>query len=317
MVIKPKKSRTARAGHPIAVVAERTGLSRDVLRVWERRYAAVEPERTPGGQRLYSDAQVDRFLLLAAATKHGRGIKTVATLPTAELERLVAADQAHRPAPPAHADEAAHTAIVEAALARARALDGSSLDRELRRTIALYGIPAFLGEIVPTLMHRIGDEWLAGRLTVAHEHFATAAVLAIIFEALRSMPEAPAAPRLLVATPAGERHAVGAALAATAAALDGWTIIYLGVDVPAADIVAAASTSRADAVALSIVHSYNPAAVVREVHAVRASMPATIPVLTGGALAVKMTKSLQQPGIVVCDSIAGMRRVLAREAQVS
>ena len=315
MVIKPKKSRTARAGHPIAVVAERTGLSRDVLRVWERRYAAVEPERTPGGQRLYSDAQVDRFLLLAAATKHGRGIKTVATLPTAELERLVAADQAHRPAPPAHADEAAHTAIVEVALAHARALDGSSLDRELRRTIALYGIPAFLGEIVPTLMHRIGDEWLAGRLTIAHEHFATAAVLAIIFEALRSMPEAPAAPRLLVATPAGERHAVGAALAATAAALDGWTIIYLGVDVPAADIVAAASTSRADAVALSIVHSYNPAAVVREVHAVRASMPATIPVLTGGALAVKMTKSLQQPGIVVCDSIAGMRRVLAREAQ--
>ncbi len=297
MVIKPKKSRTARAGHPIAVVAERTGLSRDVLRVWERRYAAVEPERTPGGQRLYSDAQVDRFLLLAAATKHGRGIKTVATLPTAELERLVAADQAHRPAPPAHADEAAHTAIVEVALAHARALDGSSLDRELRRTIALYGIPAFLGEIVPTLMHRIGDEWLAGRLTIAHEHFASAAVLAIIFEALRSMPEAPAAPRLLVATPAGDRH--------------------LGVDVPAADIGAAASTSRADAVALSIVHSYNPAAVVREVHAVRASMPATIPVLTGGALAVKMTKSLQQPGIVVCDSIAGMRRVLAREAQVS
>lgn len=115
----------------------------------------------------------------------------------------------------------------------------------------------------------------------------------------------------------GERHAVGAALAATAAALDGWTIIYLGVDVPAADIVAGAATSRADAVALSIVHSSNPAAVVREVHAVRASMPATIPVLTGGALAVKMTKSLEQPGIVVCDSIAGMRRVLARAAQAS
>lgn len=317
MLSKPQKPRQASPGHPIAVVAERTGLSRDVLRAWERRYAAVEPERTPGGQRLYSDAQVDRFLLLAAATKHGRGIKTVASLPTAELELLVAADEAHRPAPPAHADEAVHTEFVEAALAHTRALDGSSLDRELRRTIALFGIPAFLREIVPTLMHRIGDEWRSGQLTIAHEHLATAAVLAIIFEALRSMPETPAARRLLVATPAGERHAVGAALAATAAALDGWTIIYLGVDVPAADIVAGAATSRADAVALSIVHSSNPAAVVREVHAVRASMPATIPVLTGGALAVKMTKSLEQPGIVVCDSIAGMRRVLARAAQAS
>lgn len=317
MVKKPQKPGPASPGHPIAVVAQRTGLSRDILRAWERRYAAVEPGRTSGGQRLYSDAQVDRFRLLAAATKHGRSIKTVASLPTTELERLVAADEAHRPAPPAHADGALHADLAEALLVHAVALDGASLDRQLRRTIARCGIPAFLQEIVPTLMRRIGDEWQAGRLTIAHEHFASAAVLTIILEAMRSVPEAPAAPRLLVATPAGERHTLGAALAAAVAALDGWTIIYLGVDVPAAEIVAAALTSRADAVALSIVHTENPAAIIREVHAVRASLPDTISIITGGEAAVRMTKSLKLTGIVVCDSVAGMRRVLARAAQVS
>jgi methanogenic corrinoid protein MtbC1 len=304
-------------GHPIAVVAERTGLSKDVLRVWERRYAAVEPDRTLGGQRLYSDEQVKRFRLLASATKHGRSIKTVAGLATEELERLVADDDAQRPAPLAPTDASAHIERAEAALVHTRALDGSSLDRELRRTIARHGIPAFLQEIVPNLMHRIGEEWQAGRLTIAHEHLASAAVLAIILEAMRSVPEAPGAPRLLVTTPAGERHAVGAALAAAAAALDGWTIIYLGVDVPAADIVAAASASSADAVALSIVHTDNTAAVVRELHAVRAAMPATIPLLAGGAAAILMAETLAQPGLIVCVTIADMRRVLAREAQAA
>jgi methanogenic corrinoid protein MtbC1 len=295
------------------VVAERTGLSRDVIRVWERRYAAVEPDRSPGGQRLYTDDQVRRFQLLAAATKSGRSIKTVARLSTAELERIIADDEAHRPAALASTTESAHMERVESALAHVRALDGSNLDRELRRTIARHGIPDFLQEIVPTLMHRIGEEWQGGHLSIAHEHLASAAVLAIILEAMRAVPEDPGAPRLLVTTPSGERHAVGAALAAAAAALDGWTIIYLGVDVPSADIVAAASASRADAVALSLVHSDNPAATAREVQAVRTALSANIPVLVGGAAAVRMAAKLSQSGLVVCANVADMRRVLALE----
>jgi len=308
------------SGHPIAVVAERTGLSRDVLRVWERRYAAVEPDRTPGGQRLYSDDQVNRFRLLAAATKRGRRIKAVAGLATSELERLVADDEALRPAPPAPTGESAHAEQAGAALANTRALahtralDGPGLDRELRRAIARHGVPAFLQDIVPTLMHRIGDEWQAGRLTIAHEHLASAAVLAIILEAMRSVPEAPGAPRLLVTTPSGERHAVGAALAATAAALDGWTIIYLGVDVPAADIVAAAEASGARAVAVSVVHSDNPSAVVHELHSVRAALPANVSMFAGGAAAVRMADELVTPGLVVCATVAEMRQLMARES---
>ena len=306
---------TSPFGHPISVAAERTGLSRDVLRVWERRYAAVEPMRTAGGQRLYSNEHIDRFRLLAAATKHGRTISLVAGLATDALRRLVAEDEAERPAPPADSSartHAEHAQVAEAALEYARALDGSALNRELRRTIARHGIAVFLEDVVPTLMYRLGEEWRAGRLMIAHEHVASAAVIAIILEAMRSVPETPEAPRLLVATPASERHAVGAALAAAAAALDGWTIIYLGVDVPAADIVAAAATSNARAVALSFVHTEEPDFVVRELHAVRAALAANVLVIVGGAAASRMADRLTEPGLIVCNSIAEMRRVLPR-----
>ena len=304
---------SASLGHPISVVSERTGLSRDVLRVWERRYAAVEPMRTPGGQRLYSNDNINRFRLLAAATKHGRNISQVAGLTTDALQRLVTEDEAERPEPVPTFDEQAHTERVEAAMQHTRAFDGSALDRELRRTIARHGIPVFLNDVVPALMHRVGSDWQAGRLSIAHEHLASATVIAIILEATRSVPEAPGAPKLLVATPANERHAVGAALAAAAAALDGWTIVYLGVDVPAGDIVAAAVASNARAVALSVVHTDTPDDVMREVHAVRSLLAANVPIIVGGAAAARMADRLTEPGLIVCDTIAGMPGVLPRE----
>jgi DNA-binding transcriptional MerR regulator/methylmalonyl-CoA mutase cobalamin-binding subunit len=298
-------------GHPIAVVAKRTGLSRDVIRMWERRYAAVEPDRTPAGQRLYSDAQVNRVRLLAAATRGGRSIKTVATLPTADLERLVAEDQAQQVPVAATANGSGQRELVAAALAHARVLDGSSLNRELQRSLAMHGIPTLLEDFVPALMHRIGDEWHAGRLTIAQEHLASATVLAIVLKTLRSIPEVPGAPRLLVTTPSGELHAVGAALAAATAALDGWTVTYLGVDVPAAEIVAAAA-GRVDAVALSVVFTNNPAATVRELHGVRAGLPPDIPLIAGGPAAVRMADAIAQPGLVVCANMTDLRRELAR-----
>ena len=82
--------------HPIAVVTERTGLSQDVLRIWERRYRAVVPTRGPGGQRLYSDADIERLTLLHDATRAGRGISRVANLADDALAALVDEDVAAR-----------------------------------------------------------------------------------------------------------------------------------------------------------------------------------------------------------------------------
>src|ERR687895_1311192 len=84
------------ARHPIGVVAERTGLSPDLLRVWERRYRAVEPSRSLDGQRAYSDGDIERLRLLRLATAAGRSISQVATLGTEELARLVHEDEAAR-----------------------------------------------------------------------------------------------------------------------------------------------------------------------------------------------------------------------------
>lgn len=309
---------TAPVGHSIAVVATRTGLSPDVLRVWERRYGAVEPIRSGGNQRLYSDVDIARFRLLAALTSRGRSIRTVATLSIEALERLAAEDEAATEGKESSegGTAVADSGIVEAAVALTTALDGAGLDRLLRRAIAQNGLPTFLEVDAPALMRRVGDDWEAGRLSVAQEHLASAIVLTILLDAVRTLPISPKAPRLLVATLSRERHAVGAALAGAVAALEGWGIVHLGVDVPASDIAASALASGASAVALSVVHDYDRAHVLREIATVRKTAPSRMPVLVGGATAVAMNATIGALGAVVCRNFTEFRAALAHESSL-
>src|SRR5829696_5654503 len=95
-MIETAETKRTTPRHPIAVVAERTGLSHDLLRVWERRYGVVAPTRGPGGQRLYSDADIERLALLHAATRAGRSISQVAGLTDEALAELLDEDLAAR-----------------------------------------------------------------------------------------------------------------------------------------------------------------------------------------------------------------------------
>jgi DNA-binding transcriptional MerR regulator len=196
--------------HPIAVVSERTGLSHDVLRIWERRYRAVTPTRTSGGERLYSDADVERLRLLDAAVAAGRRIGRVATLPTSDLAELVAGDRAakDRSAVEAAPGVDADKSFIETALDRIQTLDARGLDELLRRSAAVLGTPAFLEQSVVPLLRDIGDHWHSGRLSIAEEHMASAIIEAFIVAAIQTMAVPDGAPLVLVATPVGSRHVI-------------------------------------------------------------------------------------------------------------
>ncbi|MDE3217208.1 MAG: MerR family transcriptional regulator, partial [Gemmatimonadota bacterium] len=175
--------------HPIGVAAERTGLTPDVLRVWERRYRAVRPQRSEGRQRLYSDADIERLRLLRLATLPGRSISQVVKLSTAELARLVEEDTAARSR--AGGDEPTPSAVargaVEQALAQVRSHDVVGLEWLLRRMTAVLGLVPFVETVAAPLLRRVGDEWHAGRLTTGQEHLATSLVRRVVMAAIPAM----------------------------------------------------------------------------------------------------------------------------------
>lgn len=307
-----------RSLHPISVVAERTGLSPDVLRVWERRYGVVEPARDDGGRRLYSDSDIERLRLLGQLTAGGRSIGQLLDLDTMALAELVRSDEAARwesarPSAPAGED-----AFVERALERTHALDAAGLEAELSRAATVVGAAGFLESVVAPLFRRIGDAWHAGELSIAQEHMATGVAHPLIARMRGSLPVPAGAPAIVVATPAGERHEIGALLAAGAAALEGWRVTYLGTDLPALEIATAARDAGARMVALSTVYPGAGDALARELRLLREALPADVEIVIGGAGLTKGNGSdgAHQgngvvPGVTVLPSLVALRQRLA------
>lgn len=301
--------------HPIGVVAERTGLSPDLLRVWERRYRAVEPSRAADGQRLYSDADVERLRLLRLATLAGRGIRQVAQLGTGELTQMVREDEAARQRAVRWEERAMPASVgedVERALELARAVDASALDSLLRRTAAALGVPVFLDGLVAPMLRRLGEEGEAGRMAVAQEHLATAIIQRVLEGIIHFLVAPHGAPNLLLATLAGDTHKMGTLLAATAAAAEGWRVTYLAPDLPADEIATAAVAARARVVGVSIARLAEREQVLAGLRTLRTGLPASVPLLASGAGAVDLAPELDGQGIHIVANLAELRTALRK-----
>lgn len=297
------------ARHPIRVVSERTGLSPDVLRAWERRYGVVTPGRSDGGQRLYSDADIDRLALLVRATRVGRPLGLAAGLPMAELRQLVAEDAESgvtRSTPAGDFQDRAFLAVADLAPDRLQVV--------LRTALLSIGMSEYLDEVVAPLLRRIGEAWHGHQIGIAHEHAASAVVRAELGWLVDVLAVPDAAPRAVVATLAGERHELGAVLAAATATHEGWRVTYLGLDLPAADIAGAASSEGAGVVGVSVVMPADAAMVRSELEALRRNLPAGTALLVGGA-AVPALGELGE-GITAVRDLPHWRALLRSHAPV-
>src|ERR671915_1384914 len=132
------------ARHPVRVAASRSGVNPHVLRAWERRYRVVTPVRSEGGQRLYSDLDVERLRLLRRLTGRGHGIGQLAKLSNEELERIIRDEEPPDQQPEAEvASESRVGEFQSAALRAAQRLDAGELQSVLERAAVSLGVPVF------------------------------------------------------------------------------------------------------------------------------------------------------------------------------
>jgi len=306
--------------HPIKVVAQRTGLSAHLIRIWEKRYATIRPERSVGNQRLYSDDDIERLALLKRVVDAGHSIRTVAILGTGELRTL--AESVNRPAlifpPGAEAARALKSPVKDSAEFGANAflavseLDTAKLERTLEEASVALGQLALLNRVIAPLVHRIGEAWRTGELKVAHEHLATAVIRTFLGHTSRPMAVHPAAPNLLVTTPAGQLHELGAVLVAACAAAHGWRVIYLGPSLPAEEIAGAARQGMVRAVALSVVHPEDDPSLPAEVSRLRRLLPPEVAVLAGGRACSAYRPAFEAVQAILCENLDDLAAALEK-----
>ena len=273
----------AEAHQAIKVVARRTGLSAHVIRIWEKRYGAVEPERTGTNRRLYSDEQIERLSLLRDITQNGHSIGHVAKLPTEKLREL--SKESHGTngrAPRALTAAPAAPTFLDECVAAVQSLDARALEETLKRAATELGAHGLLQRVVAPLVQTLGDLWREGTITAAHEHFASGVIRIFLGQAAKPFAGTDSAPVLVVTTPAGQIHELGALLVGAAAANLGWHVTYLGASLPAAEIAGAVRQNRARAVALSLVYPEDDQRLDGELTRLRESLPPEVTLLVGG-----------------------------------
>jgi MerR family transcriptional regulator, light-induced transcriptional regulator len=300
--------------HPMRVVTRRTGLSADLLRAWEKRYEVVKPSRSESGHRLYSDADIERLGLLYRATLAGRGIGQVAGLSTPALATLVRQDAAaersgdgSQSPPPAAPRADSVVQYLGDCIHAIERLDGVALEATLRRAAVTLPADALLDTLVVSLLDHVGTRWREGTLRPVHGHLASAVLRRVLDTVIEIAASAAATPNVVVATPAGQVHEFGALLAAATAAAEGWRVTYLGAGLPAEDIAEAATRTRAQAVALSVVYPGRDTAVAHELRRLGALLPKEVRLVVGGAVSSGYRAVLDEVGATSVDDLADFR----------
>lgn len=262
----------------IAAVERDTGIGKDSLRAWERRYGFPQPTRSDSGERLYPAEQVHKLRLVKRLVEQGGRPGQLARLDIAELVALL--DEAA----PAERRRSATAGFVELV----RAHDMHSLRRRLRERRSRLGLARFVTELVAPLNTQVGEAWMRGQLQVFEEHLYTESIQLVLRESIAALPAGRAAdrPRVLLTTFPGEPHGLGLLMAEALFALDGAAPISLGTATPLWDIVLAAQAVGADIVALSFSGCMSPGQVVDGLAELRSRLPARIGLWAGGAAPV-------------------------------
>ncbi len=296
--------------HPIRVVTARTGLAPDLLRAWERRYGAVVPLRTDTGRRLYSDNDIEKLRLLKVAVDGGRRISDVSDFTIEQLREIVSEDHGAASAP-----QPIDQSLLEKALDAIAALDRARLERVLSEAAIQMSAPDVRMRLLVPLLNEVGDRWKHGTLRVVHEHLASAVVRSFVAtHRVRRMPNGHMAPRVVVTTPAGQLHELGAVMVAAVAEELGWDVIYLGPDLPAHEIVAAVRQTQAKAVALSISYVGDRDALSVELNRLQDGLDNGAALLVGGRAANLCAQDLHRSGVTVVDGLGDLRMQLEQIA---
>jgi len=297
---------------PIRYVVRQTGLTAHLIRVWEKRYQAVVPQRTDSNRRLYSEGDIKRLQLLKRAVEAGHSISQVANLDLDELLRLIDLGVSDVTKISSDAERISLNAshFYEISLATVINLDASGLETALdQAAVHLTRLQLINGVIVP-LCRKIGELWKQGNLKVINEHMATPVIRAFLWDMLHATQVSEVSPKIVITTPLGQMHELGAMVIALITSESGWRSLYFGPSLPAEEIAAAVANTKAQAVALSITHQTDTHQLNLELKKLRRYLNKDMAILIGGQGASVFTDLFKPVDIQVLKDIDSYRSSL-------
>ncbi len=290
----------------IAAAERDTGLSKDTLRVWERRYGFPTPERDAFGERAYPLEQIEKLRVIKRLLDSGHRPGRIVAMDIDSLQRL---GESLSAAPLRITGQEFTDLRVYIDLIKTHDVEG------LRRTLTYagmrMGITALVCDVIAPLNVLVGDSWMRGQLEVFEERMYTECVHMVLRQTLLQAPSvaAPARPRVLLTTFPQEQHGLDLLMAEVVLNLEGCKCVSLGTQTPIWDIVLAATAHRCDVVALSFTASQNPTYVAAGLEELRHKLPRSVAIWVGGGSPVLQRKPIE--GVTPIMSLAGISQCVS------
>jgi len=279
----------------ISAVERETGLSKDVLRVWERRYGFPEPARDDNAERQYPREQVAKLRAIKRLMDAGLRPGKLISQSLAELNALAEARGGPRREPTAPVLERDLLALLKSHNAQA-------LQHALTNQLMRQGLQRFVLETVSPLHRAVGDAWMRGEVQVFEEHLFTEQVQVALRIAINAFPRTGGSPRVLLTTFPGEHHGLGLLMVEALLVPEGAQCISLGTQTPIDDIHAAAVAHKAAIVALSFSAAFPLRQAGDGLAALRRSLAPHAALWAGGDMTRRLRKSL--PGVMLLPELA-------------
>jgi len=275
----------------IAAVERDTGLSKDTLRMWERRYGFPRPARDDLGERAYAWDELNKLRVIKRLLDMGHRPGKIIELPLEDLQKLASPEGSDPRAPEATraARSRGHPGSptppgedLRPFLDLVKAHRSEELRGLLSQAALRLGVARFVGTLVAALNEAVGDAWTRGELEIFEEHLYTEAVQGVLRNAIGAIAPARRPPAVVLTTFPQEPHGLGILMAEAIFALEECRCVSLGVQTPIWDIALAASGREIDVVALSFTGTLPVNAVVDGLAQLRARLPAGIEIWAGG-----------------------------------
>jgi DNA-binding transcriptional MerR regulator/methylmalonyl-CoA mutase cobalamin-binding subunit len=290
----------------IGAVERETGISKETLRIWERRYGFPKPERVAAGDRAYAIADVSKLRILKQLIDQGLRPSDIVSLSEGELLKLsnhVAGEM------PPQRDTAASQGLSLFKKKGAEAFD-SWLQKEART----LGLADFVLRVVPGLCADIGRGWQDGQVAIFEEHILTERIIDVLRTAISNEKIIIRKPILLATLPL-ELHSLGLLMLQALLAAHGVGSVSLGAHAPIEEIARCTRAGRFDVVAVSF-STYYPARRIRpDLKHLRSEIPPTTQLWAGGGAVSRMKTKLE--GVLLMSELSEALVTLRQQALIA
>ncbi len=257
--------------HSIGAVERSSGLSKDTLRVWERRYGFPRPQRDEHGERVYRSDDIEKLRLIKRLIDRGYRPGKIVDLPAADL-RTLTETLGEDDTPPG----------LQRLIDALKGHRAAELHSHLAQLMVRDGLDRFILNTVAPLNYHVGVAWMKGQIEVHEEHVYTEMIQSLLRGAVGSLPASERAPTVLLTTFPNELHSLGILMVQALLGGKGANCISLGTQTPIEDIVAAAKGHQADVVALSFSAAFPTGHLLDGLSELRERLPPRVDLWVGG-----------------------------------